>query len=307
MQHFGADASAIETLIRYAEKARQRGADVRRGNVVALQQQGLNGLAVLARHLHALRQLLCGEQSVGDQSVIAGGFAPRIHCCFLYALADRNGQCLAKLGDAIDFQLVEAALALVVDELQHALQHVAFQNRCHQHFTCHVAGALVDFFQKGQRRMNLLERLGVIDIGQIDQLLAERDVAGDALRRDRQLQFPIAFEARLDLGDNGATVFIDRVQCQALGVEQPADILAGIEHDLLKILGFMDARRDLLQSLVKKRLDCHILLRCGGLARISKTIRRFLQHRWFHHVIHRWNSWCIVEQRWSCTGSSSPK
>ena len=133
--------------------------------LVALQQQGFNRFAFLARSLHALRQLLGREQAVRQQAVVLGGFAPGMLGRFLYALADGDGQRLAKLRDAVNFQLVEGAFALVVDELQHTLQQVAFQNRRDQHLARHETGALVHFFQKGQRRVYRLERFAVVDVG----------------------------------------------------------------------------------------------------------------------------------------------
>jgi hypothetical protein len=53
---------------------------------------------------------------------------------------------------------------------KHAMQHIAIEDRRHQHLAGAVAGALVDLLEEGQRRMDLLERLIVVDIGQVELL-----------------------------------------------------------------------------------------------------------------------------------------
>jgi hypothetical protein len=134
-------------------------------------------------------------------------------------------------------------------------KHVAVQDGGHQHLPGAVPGALVDLLEEGERRVDLLERLVVVDIGQVELLPAEGAIAGQALRRNGQLQVAAAVEAGFDLGDDRGAVFVDRVQGQAVGIEQLADVLAGLQHDLVEVLGIVDARRDIVQLLVEQRLE----------------------------------------------------
>ena len=291
MQHFRADAPGVEGLVRHGKKFRQRGANQRGRYLVAVEQQRLNRFGFKACCFKALRHLLRTDQALGHQAVVLGGLAPRQLGSFLHALADGDGQGFAELRNAINLEFAKGLVALVVDDLQHAVQDVTLKNRRHQHLAGAVARALVNLFQEGQGGMNLLERLAIVDVGQIEQLLAEGNIACNALRRDRQLEFPTAFEASLDLGDDGAAVFIDGIERQPLGIEQLADVLAGFEHDLLKIFGFVDAGRDLLQLPVKKRLEGHVGFGMVRMPAFQNSICRLLVlQRWFHHFIHQGHS-----------------
>jgi hypothetical protein len=122
-------------------------------------------------------------------------------------------------------------------------------------------------------------------------------VAGDALRADRQLQVAAGVQAGLDLGDDGAAVVVHRVQRQAVGVEQLADVLARLEHDLVDVLGGVDAGRDLLQLAEEQRLE-------GDAALVRRQLLRaeeFLLAVTFHHCTHSSNSCPARSQRMSCT------
>ena len=178
-------------------------------------------------------------------------------------------------------------VAFVVDDLQYPLEPLTFQNGGHQHLTGAVPRTFVHFFEKGQGRMDLLECIIVIDVGQVDQLPAEGGVTRNALRRDRQLQFATAIETGLDLGDDGGLVFVDCIKRQAIGIEQFADILANLQHDLLKVVGFMNTGCNVLQLLVKKRLEGHAPLVGWQLLGFKKSLlRAFSCTAWFQYCIH---------------------
>ena len=128
--------------------------------------------------------------------------------------------------------------------------------------------------------MNALERFIVIDIGQVQRRLAKGHIAGNALRRDRQLEVAAAAQAGLDLGNNRRTVLGDRIQREPVGVEQLADVLAGFQHDLLHVFGVVDARGDLVQLAVKQRLEGHTPGFRGQLLRLEKRLLRRLLQAW---------------------------
>ena len=107
--------------------------------------------------------------------------------------------------------------------------------------------------------MNFLQHFIVVNIGQVDQHVAESDITRNALRCDRQFQVTAAVQAGLDLGDNGSVVFVDHIQSQPVGIEQLANVLAGLQHDLFNVVGFMDARRHVLQLLVKQCFKGHAI------------------------------------------------
>ena len=83
--------------------------------------------------------------------------------------------------------------------------------------------------------------------------LAKRDVAGDRMLGDRQLQVLEGVEAGLDLGDDRLLVLADRVDGQAVGVEQLADVRAHLEHDLVDVVGGVDLVGDHLQLLLERQ------------------------------------------------------
>jgi hypothetical protein len=70
----------------------------------------------------------------------------------LHALANGGGQGLAQLRDALDLERTKGLVTLVVDDLQHAMQHVTVQDGRHQHLPGAVARALVDLLEEGERR-----------------------------------------------------------------------------------------------------------------------------------------------------------
>ena len=120
--------------------------------------------------------------------------------------------------------------------------------------------------------MNASESFLVIHVGQVQGLFAKGHIAGQALRRDRQLEVAAAVQAGLNLRHNGRAIGIDRIQGQPVRIEQLADILAGLQHDLLDVFGVMDARRDLVQLAIKQSLKGHAALLRGQLLRVKKCL-----------------------------------
>ena len=126
-----------------------------------------NRLAFGAGVNQAFLQLRSGYDVVGHQPIELGGLAPRGLAGPLHSLADGGCQGLAQLCDAFYFKSAKWLVALVVDNLQHTVQYVPVKNGRDQHLARSVPGALVDLFEKCQRRMDLLQRLIVVDISQI--------------------------------------------------------------------------------------------------------------------------------------------
>ena len=106
----------------------------------------------------------------------------------------------------------------------------------------------------------MLECFIVVNIGQVEQLPTVSNITGNALGSDGQFKIATAVEPGFDLGDDGALILSDRVERQSVGIEELADILAGLKHDLLKVVRLMDPGGDLLQLLVKKQLESHAAL-----------------------------------------------
>ena len=149
----------------------------------------------------------------------------------------------------------------------------AVQDRHHHHLLGAVAGTLVHLLEEAQGGVDALERLVVVDVGDVHQLLAVGRVAGDALRADRQLQVLAGVQARLDLGDDGGAVLVDGIEREPVGVEQLADVLARLEHDLVDVLGLVDLRRDQLQLAVEQRLERDAALLRRQHLRIEECLR----------------------------------
>ncbi|OIQ70421.1 hypothetical protein GALL_479660 [mine drainage metagenome] len=257
MDSLRADPSLSPGLVRHVKKLGQRRTNLRRADLVLGAQDLLYRFTLRAGILQALLQLNRRHDPIRHQSVVFGDHAPGSFFGLLDAVANRRCQGFAKLGYAFDFQFAKSLLVLVVDHLQHAVQRLAFDNRRHHHLARAVTRALVNFLEESQGRVNFFQCLVVIDIGQVEQHAAEGGVAGNALRRDRQFQVAAAVESGLDLGDDGALVFIDHIQGEPVGVEQFANVLTGLKHDLLDVFGVMNARGDLLELLVKQGFEGH--------------------------------------------------
>ena len=141
MQHFDAQAPRVKGLVGHAKKLGQGGADLRRLDLEVGQQHVLHRHFLVACVLHAVAEFLVGEQPVFHQAVVLGDLATRPGLA--RTLADGGGQGLADLGHTVEFERAKGLVALVVDDLQHAVQVLAFQYGCHQHLARAVTRAPV--------------------------------------------------------------------------------------------------------------------------------------------------------------------
>ena len=105
--------------------------------------------------------------------------------------------------------------------------------------------------------MDLFERFVVIHVWQVQRSAAERDIAGNALGRNGQLQVAAAAEPGFNLGNNRRLVLINRIEGEPVGIEQFADVLAGLQHDLLKVFRVVDASSNVVQLAIKQGLKGH--------------------------------------------------
>jgi hypothetical protein len=154
----------------------------------------------------------------------------------------------------------EGHASLVVDDLDDADQvlRLAVEDRRHQHLLGAVTGALVDLLQEAQVRIQRLQLGVVVDVPQVHGLLGERHVAGDGMLGDGQLQVLERVEAGLHLGDDRLAVFAHRVDGEAVGVEQHADVRAHLEHDLVDVRSSVDLVGDRLQLLLERQADTDV-------------------------------------------------
>lgn len=120
-------------------------------------QQVLYRYAVFSGFLNTTGQCICRKHALAHQAVIFGSFAALRVPGFLQALANGNAQRFAQLPGAVFFELGKGLFAAVVDDLQYAAECVAVEYRHHQHLPGAIAGAFVDFLQKGQARMDFFE------------------------------------------------------------------------------------------------------------------------------------------------------
>ncbi len=201
-------------------------------------------------------QFLRRYDSIGNQEVVL---------CLddlrrLAALGKGNRQGFAQALDTFLGNRSERSARLVVDELDDTEQFVALRidNRRHQHLLGAVAGALVDFLQEAQRRIDRLELGLVIDVANIHGLLGQCDMTGDALVGDRQAQILERRQAGLDFRNNGRLVFTDGIDRQAIGIEQAADPAGQFQHDLVDVCRGMYLVGDNLQVLEKSQAAVHI-------------------------------------------------
>ena len=96
-------------------------------------------------------------------------------------------------------------------------------------------------------------------------------------------------------------VFVDGIQRQPVGIEQLADVLAGLEHDLVEVLGIVDTRGDVVQLLVEQGLEGDAaFVRRQLLALEKRLLGRFVALGGFEHGTHNSNSWPARSHRMSC-------
>jgi hypothetical protein len=186
----------LERLVRHAEELRERLPDRRDLDLELLDQHLLDVERFLARLARRELELSRRQDRIGDQEVVL-----RLDELRLLALPQRDRERLRELGDALLGLRAERQAGLVVDQLDDAdeLLVLRVDDRRDHHLLGPVAGALVDFLQEPQVRVHRLQLDVVVDVLDVDHLLDERDVAGDRMLGDRQLQVLERIEARLDL------------------------------------------------------------------------------------------------------------
>jgi hypothetical protein len=74
-------------------------------------------------------------------------------------------------------------------------------------------------------------------------------MAGDALVGDRQAQVLERIQAGLDLRNDRGLVLADRIDRQAVGVEQAADLAGQLQHDFVDVRGSVNLVGDDLEVL----------------------------------------------------------
>jgi len=252
------DAVRLERLVGHAEELGQRRADRRDLDLELLGQHLLDVHRLLARLARGELELPGRQHRVGDQVVVLGLDQRR-----LLPLAEGDRQRLRQLGDAVLGERAERHARLVVDDLDDADQLLVLvvDDRRHQHLLGAVAGALVHLLQEAQVGVERLQLGVVVDVADVDRALGQRDEAGDRVLGHRQLQVLERVEAGLDLGDDRLLVVRDRVDRQAVGVEQHADVRAHLEHDLVDVGGGVDLVGDRLQLLLEGEPDVDVGLR----------------------------------------------
>ena len=259
----GLDAVGLVRLVRHAEKLGQRGADRRDLDLELVGQHLLDVDRLLARLPRGELELAGRKHGIRDQVVVLGLDELR-----LLALLERDGEGLGELVHAFLGQPAERHAGLVVDDLDDAdqLARARLHDRRHQHLLGAVAGALVDLLQEAQIGIQRAQLAIVIDVLEVDRPLRERDVAGDRMLGDRQLQVLERVEAGLHLGDDRLPVLAHRVDREAVGVEQRADVGAHLEHDLVDVVGGVDLVGDRLELLLERQARSDVGLRGGLMA-----------------------------------------
>ena len=126
------------------------------------------------------------------------------------------------------------------------MEPVSIQNRHHQHLLGSVARALIHLLEKTQRGVNTPQSFIVVHIGNIDRLLGHGHISSNALKTDRQLQIFRNIQTRLDLRNNRRAVIVDRVQGQTISIEPLANIVTGLQHQLIDVFRFVNSRSDFL-------------------------------------------------------------
>ena len=181
------------------------------------------------------------QRAFKDEAIVFGRLALRAAGFgLLQALAQGNGQRLAQLARAVFIEFAKGLAAAVVDDLEDAVQGAGVQDGRDQHLAGPVTGALVHFLEKTQRGVDFFQRIDVVNINNIEHPARQGYIAGNTLRADGQLQVVAGVQAGFDSGDDGAAVFADDIQRQPVGIEQPADVLADLKHDLRDVVGFVD-------------------------------------------------------------------
>ena len=100
---------------------------------------------------------------------------------------------------------------------------------------------------------DLLELGGVVGVGDVDRLLAQRHEAGHRLGADGHPDLPDGVEGQ-ELGVDLLLVVVDRVEGHALGVEGAQQLALDLDEDRVEGLGRVDAVDQLDEPLLVGQL-----------------------------------------------------
>ncbi len=162
-----------------------------------------------------------------------------------------DGQRFAQSLDALVLEAGERGSSLIVNDLHDAEKIIGMvvDDGADQHLLGAIPGPTIHFLQEAQVRADSLELRFIIDITDIDDLTLQGDVTRNALVGNRQLEILERVQSRLDLGNDRASIFADCINGQSIGIEQGADILRQLEHDLLDVRRRMNLVGHCLQVL----------------------------------------------------------
>jgi hypothetical protein len=241
------DVVGDEGLIGHAEIARGRCAEFGVAEAELLDQQVLGARPALARLAGGVGELLGGDTAIDHQRLEARTQAPGLAVVAQEGDAER----LCEPHQPLLGHLGEGFAVERVDELHDPEQAagVGIADGRDQHLARVEAGAGVDLAAQREVRRDAAQLLVVVHVADIDQLAAERDEAGDAVLADRQADALHPAQPGLDPGDDRGPALLQRVDGEALGLEQRAQLGRELEHDLVGVLARMDAVGQRLQAL----------------------------------------------------------
>ncbi len=246
----GLHSIGLERLVGHAEELGERRADRRHLHLEFVGQHRLDVDGFLPRLARRQLELAGRQHRVGDQVVVLGLRELRLR-----ALLESDADGLRELGHAFLGKRAEGHARLVVDDLDDADQLIRalLEDRRDQLLLGAVAGAFVDLLQEAQVRVDRAQLGVVVAVLDVDRLLGEGDVAGERVLGDRQLQVLERVEAGLHLGDDRGLVLADRVDRQAVGVEERAHVRAHLQHDLVDVVGGVNLVRDRLELFLERQ------------------------------------------------------
>ena len=99
------------------------------------------------------------------------------------------------------------------------------------------------------------QRFIIVNIGEVQRRSGHGRIARQALRTDGQLEVTADIQTRLHFRHDGGAVIIDRVQGHAVRIEHLANVGTDLQHQLVQVIGVVNARGDLLQLPEKDGLE----------------------------------------------------
>ena len=145
--------------------------------------------------------------------------------------------------------------------------------------------------------MYFFERTNVIHVGNIDHLQRHGHVTCDALRADGQLEVLRAVQAGFNLRDDGCAVIIDSVQRQSICIEQPANVIADLQHELINIFSFMNPVGHQLELPEVQRFKGNATILRRQLLGIKKLVFRVWTRGRIRHQTQNVASWTVHKSK----------